>query len=705
MTNKRMLFLCMIVTMGLFCTQAFAVPALSKLISITQKDGTTLTIQKFGDEFFHYTTTSDGYMIVQKNGIYYYSEVVYDGSNRASKVKASDPAKRTNNERIYLNSKSASKVRDFSAISSMRRAQQAAGYSQKAFPTTGKLKGVVILVNFSDVQFSDAASAQGRFTDLLNQQNYTVNGGTGSARDFYMDNSMGKFQPEFNVYGPVTLSKPMAFYGGNNPQGNDANPRQFAIDATQAASTQLGVDFSQYDADNDGNIDMVFFYYAGYNEAEGAPDDTIWPHKWYVNNDPTLYSGKTLYTYACTSEFRGVEGQTMCGIGTFTHEFGHVLGLADTYDTDGSAGGSSSGLFQFDIMTAGNYNNDGCTPPFYPAVHRVQLGWLTPIPLNDAKEFELKSIDQNQAYIIPTITENEYFLLEYRNEESQIARNWDKYIGYDQHSQAKTFSVNGLLITHIDKSTNNAGGLSAAMRWDRNVPNAYMGHECARMVYSGGKTQISSYEIANAVLFPGAKEVTAFSSKTTPAAIDWNENRLFVNLKDIRVDGNVLKFTNDIKLINYKEYTNAIILDWFTQSSTNKVSWKKQSADTFESATIDGEAKYTIQGLQPNQTYLVRIEELIGDKFNVVVEREITTTAIDTTQSPKMIFDFYHDSASAIFNPIITNTASTNMVWYLNGEVTKVDDATKMPYGDYVIKCEMQVDGRKEFVVKFANAR
>ncbi len=59
-------------------SQAYAVRALPRAVTVTQADGTTLTIRVHGDENFHYTTTSDGYLITQKDGIYYYATVGTD---------------------------------------------------------------------------------------------------------------------------------------------------------------------------------------------------------------------------------------------------------------------------------------------------------------------------------------------------------------------------------------------------------------------------------------------------------------------------------------------------------------------------------------------------------------------------------------------------------------------------------------------------
>ena len=164
---------------------------------------------------------------------------------------------------------------------------------------------------------------------------------------------------------------------------------------------------------------MLFIYYAGYNEAEHGPANTIWPHRWAVypaalypsgsNYAGTVasvtFNGKRVFDYACTSELRGASGSNMCGVGTFCHEFGHVLGLPDYYDTTGS----QNTLNSWDIMDAGNYNNLGRTPPTYSVYDRFFLGYLIPEQESATANLTLNPIYQgktppanttNQALII-----------------------------------------------------------------------------------------------------------------------------------------------------------------------------------------------------------------------------------------------------------------------------------------------------------------
>lgn len=435
---------------------AFAVPAYPYPIKIVQPDGTLLTIKLHGDEHFRYKTTLDGYLVVSDDhGLYSYAKINTDSRIINTGIKAKNLENRTKSD--------IKKLREIPNDSAYRKiaiknrqarvsSKKSASVSRNAFPLTGSPKSLVILVNFSDLSFK-TPSPRDAFTDLLNKVGYSDNGGTGSARDYFRDASNKVFVPQFDVVGPFNLPNPMAFYG-ENVADNDKNPRQMVIDACAQADLN-GVDFKQYDTDNDGYVDNIFVYYAGYNEAENGPDNSVWPHRWSLANSNTRFDGKIIYDYACTSELRGNSGSNMCGIGTFCHEFGHVLGLPDYYITMGDS--KHQTLSSWNIMDSGPYLNYGRTPPTYSAYDRFFLNWLVPIELSSKQQATLPPLlDSNKAYII---TQNgnhnlnganpnptEFFTLENRQKTG-----WDAYL-----------PGHGMLITRINFNQD---------IWDANWPN------------------------------------------------------------------------------------------------------------------------------------------------------------------------------------------------------------------------------------------
>ena len=332
---------------------------------------------------------------------------------------------------------------------------------QSTFPTQGDVRSLVILVQYTDVQFV-TPNPQEAFYAMLNEEGYSANGGTGSARDYFMQNSYNRFRPTFDVYGPITLPHERAYYGGGN--GQPTRNTQMIIDACDALENDI--DWTLYDVNQDGTIDNIFVYYAGHNEAEGGPVESVWPHRGYVY---TEQDGTTiryyyevdskrywLWDYACTSELTGESGKYMCGIGTFCHEFGHVLGLDDLYNTNNS---ETYTVGTWDIMCSGNYNNEGRTPPSYSAFERFILGWLTPEQLTREQDCLLEPITTAPKAYLMAATEHNMSALDPNPKEYWLLENRQR-VGWD--APEGCLPGTGLLISHI---TWNKG------KWNNNTPN------------------------------------------------------------------------------------------------------------------------------------------------------------------------------------------------------------------------------------------
>ncbi len=431
-TMKRLLFIA-VVSLFPLC-HIYAVPAKRTVFTTVQPDGSEIMIQKHGDEHFHYVTTERGDIIVKDStGLYTYARV--EGGEilpTGTRVREGEPAPScavgagsVNAELALMRSRSIS-------------ARAGRGVSTKsAFVERNPAgKGLVLLVNFADVKFV-TTDANGAFGEMLNSEGYSENGATGSAVDYFRASSSGEYNPHFDVFGPYDLDREMSYYGGNDRSGNDTHPDQMVVDALAKlmADQSAAVDMADYDADNDGKIDFVFVYYAGHNEAEGAGDETIWPHSWVVYpynvEGGVQFGGKRVETYACTSELKGNGGSNMCGIGTFCHEFSHVLGLPDLYTTNGA---THKTLDSWDVMDYGPYNNNGRTPPLFSAYERFFMGWLTPEILNSDGDYRLEELGtSNRAYLVSWDgTHNldglspypeTFYMLEYRAREG-----WDTYL-------------------------------------------------------------------------------------------------------------------------------------------------------------------------------------------------------------------------------------------------------------------------------------
>lgn len=460
---------------------ALAVVATSEKLLYRQPDGTVVTLQLHGDEYHHWTTMDGVKVVLGQDGFYRPESAAHFNSRRMAASKAM--AERMDRDRL-----------------------------QQAVAASGRKPFLVILVAFEDLPFT-VPNANQAFANLLNQTGYSANGATGSVHDYFFDNSSGAFDPQFEVYGPVTVSKGYAYYGEPSSSASDSH----VAEAFNEACRRLDpvVDFSRYDTDGDGLVDNIFFYYAGHNEAEGGGDNTIWPHATSLSTYDCRCDGVRVYRYACSSEYRGSTGSTMCGIGTFCHEFGHVLGLPDFYDTDYEDHGSAATLGSYSLMCSGNYNNSGRTPPYLNIMERYILGWSDgPVEWKTAGPKTVAPIQDNVAYYTPTTTEREWFIYETRT-----GTGWDNYVG------------KGLLIYHADRSsTHIVEGISAASRWsNRNKINAYADHPCFYIVQA--RSGSNNYP------FGGASNVTSFTGTTSPAAVDWDGFNTGYNLTGIHFDG------------------------------------------------------------------------------------------------------------------------------------------------------------------------
>lgn len=391
----------------------WAVPAKRTPVTIDLGNGAQAEVTLHGDEDFHYMTREDGQWVRIEDG----------------QLVPMEPMEVAAQENVR------------SASARARRAPEAV---QTATPLNLAPYGLVILVNFSDVQMQPE-NTLAAWEEFFNSDNYTYQGATGSARQYFIDQSMGQYQPRFDVVGPVTLSNTQAYYGGNNAMGNDQRRQDFARDACRAAYNQYGVNFAKYDNNNDAVVDFVYIIYAGQGEADGGGENTIWPHTGWLGGSLTL-SNKKINCYACSNELRQASGLLYRdGVGTFCHEFSHVLGLGDHYNTSSQSSRETKLMGNWDIMDHGSYNNASRTPAGYTAYERFFFGWLKPTLLNHPATMELGAINTtNEACIITETAQTnfkgndpnptEFYMLENRQKTG-----WDKYI-----------PGHGLLITRID---------------------------------------------------------------------------------------------------------------------------------------------------------------------------------------------------------------------------------------------------------------
>ena len=295
---------------------------------------------------------------------------------------------------------------------------------------TGDFHIPVVFAAFQDVEFTIPEILE-KWNAMLNQEGYNEHGTAGCIADFFKVQSSGKFNLTFDVIGPVTLPETMKYYGENMGRisGNDMRPEEMIRDACLAAN-EAGTDFSPYDWNEDGTIDVVIVVYAGKGEHKGGGADAVWPHMASIYQDYKV-GGLKIMTYSCTCELNAAGEQD--GYGTFCHEFSHTLGLPDLYPTSGN---EYSIFDEWDLMDGGNYSNNGWGITNYSAFERNLCGWLDLHELTEETEVtDLRPMDDEpKAYLIRNDEDAEdYYILENRRQ-----------LGFDYFIPG-----NGLLVTHV----------------------------------------------------------------------------------------------------------------------------------------------------------------------------------------------------------------------------------------------------------------
>ncbi len=559
MRVKRSMVLCLMLMVSAVAMAIPAKPGLTRTLTLT--DGTTISARLVGDEHGHYWLGNDGKTyIVGSEGI----ATAVD--SETIKSKASVRRQQSNARRAAR--LAPRKVGDVGSI-------------------TGTKKGLIILVNFSDVSFK-SANNNALYQRIANEANFSYGSFKGSMYDYFKAQSDGQFLLTFDVVGPYTVSNTQAYYGGNDSSGNDEHPAEMVIEALQQANSD--VDFSDYDWDGDKEVEQVYVVYAGQGEADGGSDDTIWPHEWTLSSaayygdgaGAQTLDGVRINTYACGGELNG--SGNIAGIGTMCHEFSHCLGYPDFYDTDYSGG---QGMGYWDLMDGGSYNDDGYRPAGYTSYERWVAGWRTPVELTATTQVNNMPAYANTSapsYIIYNPgNSNEYFLLENRQQTG-----WDTDVPGE-----------GLLILHVDYD---------ASAWSSNTPNDTPSHQRMTWIPADNNYQYTTYQGTKYYTFDGMANdpfpygsVNSFGASTTPAASLYNTN---TNTNTKYLDSSVENITQN------SDGTVSFLFRGVSNVATPTFSPAAGRYETAQTVTISCETSgaviyYTLDGTTPTTSSTV----------------------------------------------------------------------------------------------------
>ncbi len=422
----------------------YCVPAYPGIIKLTNPDGTNIEVRVHGDQDFNYVTDVEGINILEQNAAGFWVQAERNGSL----LKAD-----SNGLEILL-SEQMPEVAPAPA-GPMRMANLTAE-GRSTYPTIGEVHGLVVLLEYADVPYSvsDPRTAIDR---KCNEEGYSEYYSKGSARDYFKACSNGQFSPIFDVTEVVPLKETSSYYAGNDGRNGTFG---HAIKEAIEYLDEKGLDFSKYDYDEDGLIDNIFFYYSGYGQADTLDKNTIWPHQgdyiqytMYHDLPSIVVDGVTMRTYACSCELSravppGYSAPFFSGIGTFVHEYSHVLGLPDFYDVNYSGNTNTPG--KWSVMDSGPYNDYGTCPPQYSAYEQWTCNWLEFIDAEPGTKYELPSLsntDNPQAVRLrirrPSGGATVRYYTEFYVIETRTPQNWDV-----------TLPDEGMLVWHINFNRN-----------------------------------------------------------------------------------------------------------------------------------------------------------------------------------------------------------------------------------------------------------
>lgn len=444
----------------------FASKAYPGPITVIQSDGTELTVYLHGDENFSWYSTADGALLVPVGNSYYIAQVEADGSLKATPQLAHNTELRGAMEKQVIEKQDKEKF--FNAADEELQALAKSlntdiSTSRLYFPHIGNAenspKVAVLLVQFPDCKFK-AEDPETAFNYFLNSErgdeapaaltNYYKGSNLGSVKQYFKDMSCGAFTPKFEIKGVVTVSKSYAYYGEEptSGSGHDIHCTEMVEEACKLAKSELGVNFSDYDQNNDGKADLVYIIYAGLGQNNGGAANTLWA-KTVVPANVNIGDGEYIYSYGINSELNPASNNGdknasyISGIGVFCHEFSHCMGLPDLYPYNTAAYLNDQEPEYWDLMDAGEYMNNGRYPTPYSPWELDIMGW--------GSEIETLDNTARQITMQPYYKERKSYKIEAPDGQYLLLQNIQKkewWVGYPSH---------GLLIHRIDYNRNSVG--------------------------------------------------------------------------------------------------------------------------------------------------------------------------------------------------------------------------------------------------------